>query len=226
MKACTETSTTITGRVISFPYPFECDECKEEITCERRWMTHLLITNVKCKLCGELLREKYHLERHMLLVHRLHQCAQCRKYYTTKGSLLRHKVVHCLNPHHYECDTCHVKFLWKSNLEQHMLIHEPNPELKYLYICEKCGKRFTRQWNLNLHMFIHEADVAKKYRFECDLCDRRFMRRDGFQKHLCKIHHVDPHEVEVSVAKMSKKMDTRNVNVSFRDDTSTNNMSN
>ncbi|XP_015174712.1 PREDICTED: zinc finger protein 91 isoform X1 [Polistes dominula] len=138
-----------------------------------------------------------------------HECATCKKRYSTKKSLLRHQLLH--EEPNFECDICNVKFYRKDKLKAHYdKCSEKNPD--QVRKCNICGDSFENNEILRQHRAKHVTEgilteedlreiepcpeerkqgekIIRKRRtdivgLECTECNKHYTSRKGLLRHI------------------------------------------
>lgn len=138
-----------------------------------------------------------------------HECATCKKRYSTKKSLLRHQLLH--EEPNFECDICNVKFYRKDKLKAHYdKCSEKNPD--QVRKCNICGDSFENNEILREHRAKHVTEgilteedlrdiepkpeekkpgekIGRKRRtdivgLECTECNKQYTSRKGLLRHI------------------------------------------
>ncbi|CAD1470013.1 unnamed protein product, partial [Heterotrigona itama] len=138
-----------------------------------------------------------------------HECAKCKKRYSTKKSLLRHQLLH--EEPNFECDICNVKFYRKDKLKAHYdKCSEKNPD--QVRKCNICGDTFENNEILREHRSKHVTEgilteedlrdieprpeekkpgekIGRKRRtdivgLECTECNKQYTSRKGLLRHI------------------------------------------
>ncbi|XP_077107124.1 uncharacterized protein LOC143764907 isoform X2 [Ranitomeya variabilis] len=105
---------------------------------------------------------------------KLFPCPQCGKYFKSKGSLLKHQLLH-LDKKPYSCLQCGKGFTQKSGLIKHERIHTDERP----FPCSKCGKSFTQKSVLVEHQRGHSGEKP----FSCSECGKCFTWKSVLFEH-------------------------------------------
>lgn len=84
-------------------------------------------------------------------------CKTCGKFYTSKYTLVKHRMWHHKNefpPFKFNCDQCAYATYAKSSLDTHKKVHDPDRPYK----CPQCGNGFKVSSSLNNHVVIHSGE--------------------------------------------------------------------
>ena len=97
------------------------------------------------------------------------ECKNCRKNFTTKGSLDRHiSAVHEGRTMSFECEKCQKSYTTKCSLDRHVSsIHEGRKPFE----CDLCEANFSSKKELTRHK---ENNHEQKKPFTCIICDAAF----------------------------------------------------
>ena len=161
-----------------------CPQCKKDVAAndiEEHYQKCVLENNVSlnkgkrmCDLCGKLINIG-HLAKHKLRHSRrpgdkdmYHQCDQCDKKFSEKGTLGDHvRQVH--EGFRYPCGDCDDTFDTRDKLKEHRNIsHSTDDELQ----CKVCDKRLGSKSRLESHMLRHGTA-----QFQCSYCDKKLRRK-------------------------------------------------
>jgi len=163
---------------------FECRICNKMFGYKNNLVSHQKtfhgflgkkILEYPCKHCGEIIRGKLKLSKHIIAAHpdaNGELCDLCGKSFATEIKLLRHISVHKSRERNLHCSYCPKKFFRRDVLNVHEKVHT-SP-----VICTECGKKFPEQRYLDNHMVLH---AEKKY--ECHYCPRSYVTEDLLKKH-------------------------------------------
>ena len=112
-----------------------------------------------------------------------HQCAVCKKTFTTSSSLRRHQRGTHNGERPYKCDAaeCEKAFSQKGTLKRHELTHTGERPYK----CATCGKAFSRNAHLSTHQVIHTGEKPHS----CSVCGKKFNRSSSCTRH--ERHHTE-----------------------------------
>ncbi|XP_022255378.1 zinc finger protein 85-like [Limulus polyphemus] len=122
------------------------------------------------------------LRRPRLAATKQFMCPVCYKYFTQKGNLKTHMMIHT-GEKPYSCQVCGKSFTQKGNVDTHMKIHTGEKD----FGCDICGKRFTQKGNLKTHIrSVH----TKEKPFACRVCGKCFSQKGNMQTHM-RTHNKD-----------------------------------
>ncbi|XP_063697792.1 PR domain zinc finger protein 5-like [Culicoides brevitarsis] len=118
-----------------------------------------------CDYCGEKLKSKTILLRHMQAVHKLAlkvngsacalMCRFCTEIFKTKHRRISHEVrIHTFD-YRFNCTLCGKKFFMKRHLDAHMKAHAKGNLKKSKLKCHICGENFSRKQILADHISTH-----------------------------------------------------------------------
>uniref|UniRef100_A0A8W7P574 C2H2-type domain-containing protein n=1 Tax=Anopheles coluzzii TaxID=1518534 RepID=A0A8W7P574_ANOCL len=127
------------------PEKYRCEHMEEHDESLRN------STSVPCTICGQVMRDKYILTRHIKLMHTVQpavSCETCGKTFKCKRNLSVHMTNVCLEPTRlYPCTICGKEFRRKNKLKEHMSTHTGKP----LYMCSFCPETFRQDTHLYHH---------------------------------------------------------------------------
>uniref|UniRef100_A0AAG5D8X4 C2H2-type domain-containing protein n=1 Tax=Anopheles atroparvus TaxID=41427 RepID=A0AAG5D8X4_ANOAO len=138
---------------------FVCEHCPKTFNSRFRLRQHMEehdeslrnSTAVPCSVCGQVMRDKYILARHIKLMHTVQpsvSCSTCGKTFKCKRNLWVHMKNVCLEPTRvYPCTICGKQFRRKNKLKEHMSTHTGKP----LYMCSFCPETFRQDTHLYYH---------------------------------------------------------------------------
>ncbi|XP_040175961.1 zinc finger protein 567-like [Anopheles arabiensis] len=138
---------------------FVCEHCPKTFNSRFRLLQHMEehdeslrnSTSVPCTICGQVMRDKYILTRHIKLMHTVQpavSCETCGKTFKCKRNLSVHMTNVCLEPTRlYPCTICGKEFRRKNKLKEHMSTHTGKP----LYMCSFCPETFRQDTHLYHH---------------------------------------------------------------------------
>lgn len=96
--------------------------------------------SVKCNICGSILENRFHYQRHMNEFHREcmpYTCSHCQRGFFSKVGLHQHELQH--TGQLFSCSWCSSSFTFKRNLKRHIeMLHG----IKY---CRHCGGTYKVQ---------------------------------------------------------------------------------
>ena len=102
---------------------------------------------------------------------RPHQCRECGRRYTAKGSLRTHEKLH--RGELEQCEVCGKSFTQKSSLRLHMKMHQG----RFAHACDQCDKTFAVPSLLKAHKVVHTE-------LECEVCGDRFRCNQSLTLHM------------------------------------------
>lgn len=175
------------------------DGASVEVKLEQGDICH---TGYDCPYCVEKFATAQalnsHLETHVEVQQRRHvqpyACDVCRRAFTYRHNLLKHKLVHGapdkfsqfyknkLEAHvssgkpSFSCSVCSKVFIRKETLAKHSKIHSGNKPYK----CEICSHDFTQNVHLKVHMRKHTGSRP----FQCSECTKSFIDSTALAKHI------------------------------------------
>ncbi|XP_058178798.1 transcription factor grauzone-like [Anopheles ziemanni] len=138
---------------------FVCEHCPKTFNSRFRLKQHMEehdeslrnSTAVPCTICGQVMRDKYILTRHIKLMHTVQpsvSCSTCGKTFKCKRNLWVHMKNVCMEPTRlYPCTICGKQFRRKNKLKEHMSTHTGKP----LYMCSFCPETFRQDTHLYYH---------------------------------------------------------------------------
>lgn len=159
------------------------------------------ITDLKCKLCDEIIDSLEEIMEHLSKRHSkcIHtdiknhiipfkfdtdslQCVKCKRDFKYFKLLSEHMSEHYRN---YECPVCDRAFINKQSMQTHSYRHK-----KGVFKCAHCPKVFDSRPKRSVHERVVHA-LSNKTR-KCAFCDERFSTKDLVQSHEVKVHGVKP----------------------------------
>ncbi|CAH2068881.1 unnamed protein product, partial [Iphiclides podalirius] len=102
------------------------------------------------------------------------QCDVCRKSFTTKYFLKKHKRLHT-GETPYACKQCNKTFTFQQSYHKHLLYHNDEKP----HICNYCGRAFKELSTLHNHQRIHTGEKP----FSCETCGKCFRQRVSYLVH-------------------------------------------
>ncbi|XP_064115892.1 uncharacterized protein LOC135221869 [Macrobrachium nipponense] len=133
----------------------------------------------ECDVCKKSFTTKYFLKKHK----RLHTgetpyaCAECGKTFTFQQSYHKHILYHSDDKPH-QCSYCGRAFKEMSTLHNHVRIHTGEKP----FVCENCGKAFRQRVSYLVHQRIHTGVMP----YTCDACGRSFRYKVSLRSHKCE----------------------------------------
>ncbi|CAB3231318.1 unnamed protein product [Arctia plantaginis] len=102
------------------------------------------------------------------------QCEVCRKCFTTKYFLKKHKRLHT-GETPYACIQCNKTFTFQQSYHKHLLYHNDEKP----HTCTYCGRAFKELSTLHNHQRIHTGEKP----FSCETCGKCFRQRVSYLVH-------------------------------------------
>ncbi|CAH0406075.1 unnamed protein product [Chilo suppressalis] len=102
------------------------------------------------------------------------QCDVCRKSFTTKYFLKKHKRLHT-GETPYSCSQCNKTFTFQQSYHKHLLYHNDEKP----HSCNYCGRAFKELSTLHNHLRIHTGEKP----FSCETCGKCFRQRVSYLVH-------------------------------------------
>ncbi|XP_048005458.1 zinc finger protein ZFP2 isoform X2 [Leguminivora glycinivorella] len=102
------------------------------------------------------------------------QCDVCRKCFTTKYFLKKHKRLHT-GETPYACSQCNKTFTFQQSYHKHLLYHNDDKP----HTCSYCGRAFKELSTLHNHQRIHTGEKP----FSCETCGKCFRQRVSYLVH-------------------------------------------
>ncbi|CAH1643333.1 unnamed protein product [Spodoptera littoralis] len=102
------------------------------------------------------------------------QCEVCRKCFTTKYFLKKHKRLHT-GETPYACAQCNKTFTFQQSYHKHLLYHNDEKP----HTCTYCGRAFKELSTLHNHQRIHTGEKP----FSCETCGKCFRQRVSYLVH-------------------------------------------
>lgn len=91
-------------------------------------------------------------------------CKTCNKNFTTKATLLKHRIWHHkteFSEFKYSCEKCPYASSNLTSFKRHSNVHDESRP----YACSQCSNRFTALNSLNHHYLIHTGEQLPLYPF-------------------------------------------------------------
>ncbi|KAF2366665.1 Lipid transport protein N-terminal [Trinorchestia longiramus] len=133
----------------------------------------------ECDVCKKCFTTKYFLKKHK----RLHtgetpyMCSECGKTFTFQQSYHKHLLYHSDDKPHV-CSYCGRAFKEMSTLHNHVRIHTGEKP----FVCETCGKAFRQRVSYLVHRRIHTGVLP----YTCHECQKSFRYKVSLRSHKCE----------------------------------------
>ncbi len=112
----------------------------------------------------------------------IYYCEQCKKVFSRKDGLTRHRRTVHEQLERYECDFCDFITTRKDTMKRH--IREVHEGIR-AYVCELCGQEFSQAKSLRRHI---NSNHTQEEKYTCQLCDTFFYREDSLKRHIQTVH--------------------------------------
>ncbi|KAJ8733904.1 hypothetical protein PYW07_014455 [Mythimna separata] len=173
----------------------------------------------QCEVCRKCFTTKYFLKKHK----RLHTgetpyaCAQCNKTFTFQQSYHKHLLYHNDEKPH-TCTYCGRAFKELSTLHNHQRIHTGEKP----FSCETCGKCFRQRVSYLVHRRIHTGVMP----YKCTACQKSFRYKVSQRTHKCQAQPPGTvvRQTGELVEKLKQKHNEPNTKASDKQDTKTENL--
>ncbi|XP_066925806.1 zinc finger protein OZF-like [Clytia hemisphaerica] len=136
-----------------------------------------------CEKCPKTFASKYHLQRHIKVVHdkvKEFECKECGKYFALKSDLRRHTQSVHEGLKSFQCVECGMAFGRTHHLKKHQLTHTGLKPFQ----CNECGKLFTDSYSLKMHKASHSGNKPHK----CGECEKSFCYIGQLKLHIDITH--------------------------------------
>ena len=155
-------------------------------------------TEYDCPQCQKSFSRKFHMERHIILIHEMkskkpqrpktHQCEYCDLFYTTKSSLKRHKDQIHLNKKWELCCVC-SKTLPEENITQHIekCHNDKSDDFFYCPICVR-DESAKPDIFLTLSSLQRHFSSNHKKKFKCLQCSKLYLTNEILRQHVVRRH--------------------------------------
>ncbi|XP_068629121.1 zinc finger protein ZFP2 [Battus philenor] len=164
---------------------FNCHLCPKNFKMRGSLMVHLRVAHYgfsshssEITKSSEQQNEKINLEEKSIAVEKSDgkqwQCDVCRKSFTTKYFLKKHKRLHT-GETPYACSQCNKTFTFQQSYHKHLLYHNDEKP----HICNYCGRAFKELSTLHNHQRIHTGEKP----FSCETCGKCFRQRVSYLVH-------------------------------------------
>ncbi|XP_018377675.1 PREDICTED: zinc finger protein OZF-like [Trachymyrmex cornetzi] len=137
----------------------------------------------ECNQCGRIFFLQQMLVLHIQHFHlnrRYEYDNNCKKRFSSKSNLLKHKTIH-LDKMLFSCSVCQIKFRLLEQLQCHKKIHMNEMH----YACQHCSRRFVTVEECKKH---EDSEHKKVKPFQCNICGNCFVAKQGLQRHIAQKH--------------------------------------
>ena len=134
---------------------------------------------LNCGECGKTFTSAAGLQNHVRKhreMEELLQCEHCDKKFSALGSLQRH--TRTAHEQFFKCAPCNKFVKGKKLLRQHM--EKEHADAPKIYKCYNCDQNFDTG-----EMYTEHKGNC---RIKCDLCDKELKGKNGFKKHMIRVH--------------------------------------
>ena len=118
-------------------------------------------------------------------------CGDCKKQFTRKDNLARHRKTLCKREHNelYKCQVCSLSYRDACSLQRHVQVVHQGERLQ----CPHCDKVYKTKTGLQMHIRgVHEGS----YRFLCGCCGQGFNMKTTYEAHVSRHLNLKQHSCD------------------------------
>jgi len=174
--------------------PFQCKLCvRRKFFTQNELNEHITSVHMcinKCNICGDILKTKFDLKRHVqkhTTLEKPFKCKYCESKFVFNKDCVAHERIHS-NKTPYMCK-CGKAYRTHDSLWQHVKHYctyiDNNPQT---FKCDSCSMVFKSLAELRDHKPIHYTE--RNFKCEYTTCDRSFNRKIQLYEHYNRVHDI------------------------------------